>query len=132
MRLTMKLSREGSVPSRTGKAPSKWLTLLTAATILCLPSFAQISPRTPAQSKSGGKSISGDEHILLCHTDWLRFYRVEVTERSQQGQEGKVWSRWFLIDDKRQEDKAEIDDQLRFYRENHIKIEYAAIEGKLP
>lgn len=44
----------------------------------------------------------------------------------------KTWSRWFLIDDRKPDDKKEIADTLKFYRNNNIKVEYAAIEGKLP
>ena len=78
------------------------------------------------------QTVTGDSHILDCHTDWLRFYRVQTVETMPNGIKTKTWSRWFLIDDRKPDDKKEIADTLKFYRNNNIKVEYAAIEGKLP
>ncbi len=76
--------------------------------------------------------LIGDEHVLLCHTDWLRFYRVKITEVDAAKRERKVWSRWYLIDDRQAEDKEEIRSTLEFYRSNHIETQYLALPGKLP
>lgn len=73
-----------------------------------------------------------DDHIFSCHTDWLHFYRIQLTERDAAGRDFQSWTKWTLIDDRKPSDKQEINEQLAFYRSNHIKIEYWAMEGKLP
>lgn len=88
---------------------------LAFAFILCLAAIAQ----------------KPDDHLKLCHKEFLRLYRVELTEKSPAG-EHKVWSRWYLMDTRKPEDKAEIEETLTFYRLNNIKVQYHAIEGELP
>src|SRR5437879_5326553 len=67
--------------------------------------------------------FQNDQHAQLCHKDFLHFYRVELIEKDQHGTERKAWSRWYLIDDRKPEDKEEIDWQLSFFRMNHIRVE---------
>jgi hypothetical protein len=78
------------------------------------------------------QNTKSDDHLALCHKDFLRIYRVRTIERDPQGRERKAWTRWFLIDDRNPSDKEEISDTLRFYRENHIEIEMKSLEGRLP
>lgn len=73
-----------------------------------------------------------DNHLALCHGDFLHFYRVQIEERTPNGTVAAKWSRWYLIDDRQPEDKQEIKETLDFYRKNHIKVEYKTVEGKLP
>ncbi len=96
---------------------------LSFALLLCLP----IAPQTPDKTV-----VTGDEHILLCHADFLRFYRVRVIERNQGGTERKSWTGWRLINDRTPDEKEDYQANLKFYRENKIEVQFAAVEAKLP
>jgi hypothetical protein len=77
-------------------------------------------------------AIVGDEHVPLCHADFLRFYRVHLTERNQRGVERKVWTGWRLISDAKADEKEQYEADMKFYRENKIEVQFAAVEAKLP
>lgn len=93
--------------------------------LLLLALLLSLAAAEPAQSK---KKAGADDHLLLCHQEFVRIYRVATVEKMPGGQTVEGWTRWFLIDDRRPADKEEIDAQLKFYRENHIAVEFKALQ----
>lgn len=88
------------------------------------------------QGPLGGLSVRSaetvDEHLVLCHQDFLRFWRIETTTVDQELRVSKSWTHWILINDKSPEDKRTFEEDRAFYMRSKIRVQYAALEGKLP
>jgi hypothetical protein len=119
---------------RTYAASSLARRLLVLGVMLAFGLGAQDQPKDILRNLDRGvvHIPTKDDHVLLCHGDFLRFYRVRVVERDQRGAEHKSWTGWRLVSDTKAEDKEQYQADMKFYRENTIEVQFAAVEGKLP